>query len=301
MTASMIPGFVRHDIDANGPRLSVHLGGEGPPLLLLHGYPQTHATWQRIAPALAARFSCVIPDLPGYGDSAAPADDPDAAAPPMSKRAIAGRMLALMAGLGHDRFHVLGHDRGARVAYRLALDAPQAVARLGIIEVIPTGEMWRAYDADMALKSYHWTFLAQPAPLPERMIGADPEGYVDWTLRSWTQAGDLSAFAPEALASYRAQARDPARIHAMCEDYRAGAGFDRALDDADRAAGRTIAAPVHFVWSEGGFPARTGDPMGLWRAWAPRLTGGSVPAGHFAQEEAPDAVLAAYLPFFTEG
>ncbi|MFT6772421.1 MAG: haloacetate dehalogenase [Paracoccaceae bacterium] len=295
---SLLPGFTRRDIVIDGARIAVHVGGDGPPLLMLHGYPQTHATWLGTAPGLAARFTCVVPDLPGYGDSEALPDGPPDA-PLMSKRALAARMVALMATLGHGRFHVLGHDRGARVSYRLALDHPDAVDRLGIIEVVPTAEMWRAFTADMALKTYHWTFLAQPYPLPERMIDASPEAYIDWTLQSWTRAGDLSAFPPAALATYRAQARSPASIHAMCQDYRAGATVDRALDEADRAAGRTILAPLHFLWSDSGFPARTGDPLALWRRWAPHVTGAPVAAGHFAQEENPGAVLKAYLPFFS--
>ena len=199
------------------------------------------------------------------------------------------------------RAHLLGHDRGGRVAYRFALDHPDRLDRLGIIEIVPTGDFWDSWTADLAMKAYHWTFLAQPAPLPERMIGADPDAYIDWTLQSWTLSRDLSAFSPAALASYRAQAADPAHLHAMCADYRAGATFDRALDLADRAAGRHITAPFHFLYAEAGFPAQTGDPLALWRQWAPHVTGSACISGHFAMEENPQAVLDAFLPHFRDG
>jgi haloacetate dehalogenase len=204
-----------------------------------------------------------------------------------------------MDALGLERAHVLGHDRGARVTYRLALDHPDRVARLGIVEVVPTGDFWAAWSADLGLKAYHWTFLAQPAPLPERMILADGPGYLDWTLASWTKAGDLSPFSDAALAAYRAQAADPARVSAMCADYRAGATVDRALDEADRTAGRRIAAPLRFIWAADGFPARTGDPLAIWRCWADDVTGSEIAGvGHFAMDEAPGAVLDAMLPHF---
>jgi len=194
---------------------------------------------------------------------------------------------------------MIGHDRGARVAYRMALDHPGRIDRLGIVEIVPTGDFWAAWTAELALKAYHWTFLAQPAPLPEALIAADGPGYIDRTLASWTRAGDLSAFAPEALASYRGQAADPARVAAMCNDYRAGATIDRDLDKADRAAGRQITAPLRFVWAQNGFPARTGDPLGIWRRWAKDVTGTEISGcGHFAMEEAPEAFLAAMLPHF---
>jgi haloacetate dehalogenase len=170
---------------------------------------------------------------------------------------------------------------------------------MGIIEIVPTADFWRAWDRELALRAYHWTFLAQPAPLPETLINADGPGYIKRTLASWSLTGDLSAFAPAALDSYLRQATDPSRIAAMCADYRAGAGIDRALDEADRAAGRKIVAPLHFVWAAGGFPARTGDPLAIWQAWADTVSGGCIPGcGHFAMEEAPDAVLEHMLPHF---
>lgn len=293
----MIAGFQTQRVDTGALRLSVHRGGTGTPLILLHGYPQTHKAWARVAPRLAERHDVIIPDLRGYGDSDAPADDD--AHITYSKREMAKDIIGLMDALGLDRAHVLGHDRGARVAYRMALDHPARVARLGIIEVIPTGAFWEHWSADVALKAYHWTFLAQPYPLPERMIGADPAGYLDWTLAQWSLDKSLAVFSPEALESYRAQMRQPARVHALCADYRAGATTDRALDDADRAAGRKIAAPVHFLYAEAGFPASTGDPAAIWRDWADTVTAESCVSGHFAMEENPEAVLGAFLPFFT--
>ncbi len=295
---SGIPGFSARRVDCGGSGLAVHEAGRGAPVVLLHGFPQTHVAWARVAPRLAQEFRVIVPDLRGYGGSDAPADD--AAHSVYSKRAMAADVVGLMEALGIGRAAVLGHDRGARVAYRLALDHPDRVTRLGILEVVPTGDFWAAWDADLALKAWHWTFLAQPAPLPERMIGADPVWWLERLLASWSLSGDLSAFEVEALQSYRAQIRDPARLAAMCADYRAGATVDRQLDVSDRAAGRQIAAPVRFLWAEDGFPARTGDPLGLWRVWAPEVTGSACRAGHFVMEENPQAVLDAFLPFLRD-
>jgi haloacetate dehalogenase len=291
-----IEGFARDRIDLGEITMSVQQAGTGAPLILLHGFPQNGMCWGKIAPTLARHFHVVVPDLRGYGQSDAPPDDDAHTA--YSKRRMAADIVALMDHLKIDRARIVGHDRGARVAYRLALDHPARVDRLGIIEVVPTGDFWAAWDAELAMAAYHWTFLAQPAPLPERMIGADPVAYIDWTLQSWTKSRTLYPFAADALGSYRAQARDPARIHAMCADYRAGATTDRALDQADGAAGRKIAVPVYFLWAEAGFPARTGDPLGVWRRWADTVSGASIPGcGHFAMEEAPEAVLGALSPF----
>jgi len=293
---SDLPGFTRARIATNGITLSVHRAGAGAPLILLHGYPQNHMCWLNVAPALAERFDVIVPDLRGYGDSGTPPDD--AGHTVYSKREMARDIVGLMDALEIRRAHVLGHDRGARVAYRLALDHPARVNRLGIVEIVPTGDFWAAWTADLALKAYHWTFLAQPSPWPERLIGADPVGYIDFTLAGWTLAKSLDAFPPAALAAYRRQAADPARIAAMCADYRAGATTDRRIDEADRAAGARIAAPVMFLWAETGFPAQTGRPAELWRTWADDVRDASCRSGHFAMEEAPDAVLDAFVPFF---
>lgn len=293
---SAIEGFAERRIDVGHITLNLHEGGEGPPLVLLHGYPQNALCWSRVAPAFAAGFRTLVPDLRGYGRSDAPPDDADHRA--YSKRTMAEDILRLLDKLGIERAAILGHDRGGRVAYRFALDHPDRLTRLGIVEIVPTADFWAAWSAELALKAYHWTFLAQPAPLPERMIGADPVAYADWTLAAWTRARSLDVFPPAALASYRAQMADPARLAAMCADYRAGATFDRAADEADRAAGRRIRAPLRFLWAEGGFPASTGDPEALWRRWADKVTGASCVSGHFVMEENPQAVLDCFLPFF---
>lgn len=291
----MIDGFTQSYIQCGDIRLSVHRAGHGTPLILLHGYPQNHHCWEHVAPTLAQEFDVIIPDLRGYGDSDAPADD--AAHTTYAKRQMAADIVALMDTLGLKAAHILGHDRGGRVAYRFALDHPDRLLKLGIIEIVPTGDFWANWSADLAMKAYHWTFLAQPNPLPENMIGADPTAYINWTLTQWTNAQSLTIFSEEALASYRAQAHDPAHLHAMCADYRAGATTDRAIDDTETG---TINAPLHFLWAEGGFPAQTGDPAAQWRKWAPDLTHESCISGHFAMEENPDAVLNAFLPHFRD-
>ncbi|MEM7722500.1 MAG: alpha/beta hydrolase [Pseudomonadota bacterium] len=294
---SDIDGFTQRRVATNGIHLSVHRGGIGAPLILLHGYPQNHMCWRKIAPRLAQDFDVIIPDLRGYGYSDAPPGDPGNAT--YSKRKMANDIAGLMDALNIDRAHILGHDRGARVSYRFALDHPNRLDRLGIIEIVPTGDFWAAWNADLALKAYHWTFLAQPAPLPERMINADGPAYIDWTLQSWTHVKDLTPFEGAALDSYRKQAADPARVAAMCNDYRSGATFDRALDEADRAKGARIDAPLHFIWAKGGFPAQSGDTLDAWRGWASDVTGTEIAqSGHFVMEEQPDAVLAAVLPHF---
>lgn len=291
-----IPGFTRSRIALPGITLSVQQAGTGPALVLLHGFPQNGMCWEKVAPAFAARHRVIIPDLRGYGDSDAPPDD--AAHSVYSKRRMAQDLVALLDALGVPVADVLGHDRGARVAYRFALDHPQRLRRLGIVEIVPTADFWAAWNAELALKAWHWTFLAQPAPLPERMIGADPVAWVDSALQGWTLARSSACFGAAALAGYREQAEDPARVAAMCADYRAGATTDRRIDEADRAAGRRIAAPLRFLWAEGGFPGSTGDPAAIWRRWAYDVTDAACRSGHFVMEEAPEAVLDTYLPFF---
>jgi haloacetate dehalogenase len=285
--ALRLPG-ARPDVE-----IFARTGGEGPPLLLLHGYPQTHLAWRLVAPLLAERFSVVAADLRGYGESAAPPDEGET----YSKRAMGADMVAAMAALGFGRFHVAGHDRGGRVAYRLALDMPQVVDRLAVLEIAPTLAMWEAFDARLAHRAYHWTFLAQPAPFPERLIGGDPLFHLEWTLRSWTKAKTLDCF-EGALEGYRASFSQPPRIAAFCADYRAGFGADRAADEADLAAGRTIAAPTLLVAGAGGFPAATGDPAAHWRRFAPDVRAVMVECGHFPMEEAPEATAAALTAHF---
>lgn len=290
-----LEGFETRIVEPDGVPIALHMAGEGPPLLLLHGFPQNHMCWERVAPELASRNRVIVADLRGYGMSGAP-ESRDGAL--YAKRVMARELVRAMVELGHERFDVLGHGRGARVAYRMALDHPDRVHRLGIIEIVPTWDMWASWSAELGLAAYHWTFLAQPWPLPERLIGADPGGWLDHTLASWTGAGTLEPFSEAALASYRAQIADPARLHAMCADYRAGATVDRALDAADLAEGNRIRARTRLLFAQGGFPARTGDPLAHWRKWCDDIDAMPVESGHFVMEEAPEAVISAFAPFF---
>ena len=289
----LFPGFAERRI-TTGADVHIYLRtrGLGPPLLLLYGYPQTHVAWHKIAADLARHYTVVAMDLRGYGASSAPGGDAEHKT--YSKRTMAEDCLAVMRTLGHDRFMVAGHDRGGRVAYRLALDHPQAVSALLPVDIFPTAEVWRRTTADSMLKSYHWAFLAQPRPMPETLIGKDPAYYLDYTLKSWAKSRDLSAFSPEALAHYRALLQDPARVHAVCEDYRAGATIDRVLDEADLAAGRKIECPTFVLWARSYLP---GDPLAVWKTWCTNVTGASIDSGHFLAEENPKDMLAALLPF----
>ena len=294
-----IPGFEKSFVETNGIKIAVHTGGRGPCLVLLHGFPQNHMCWSKIATALSRSYRCLIPDLRGYGESDAPKDT--APYQGYSKRNMAIDITGMLDAFGIEKASIVGHDRGARVAYRLALDSPHRVDRIVILEVVPTGELWRCWNAELAYNAYHWTFLAQPAPLPERMISADPVAYMDWTLASWTLSRSLEPFSRAALDSYRLQAKDPNRIAAMCSDYRAGAGIDRAIDEEDRKVGRKIAAPLHFIWSESGFPNQTGDPMGIWQSMCEQLTGESIPdCGHFIIEENPHGLLPKITKFLNK-
>ncbi len=295
MGESIFPGYENRLVSIGDQKISVHVGGTGTPLLLLHGYPQNHTAWLKLAAPLARHFSCVIADLPGYGASSIPGDVPDHET--FSKRRTAALLVTAMASMGYTNFGVMGHDRGARVAYRMALDHPTKIRRVVIIEIVPTSDMWSAFNAEMAIKAYHWSFLAQPSPLPERLIAGDPVFYLEWTLRSWAMGNSLDAFDPRSLESYREQMCDPARVHAMCEDYRAGTSIDRSLDLSDKARGAKITAPLLFVWSNLGFPKKTGDPLGVWRGWSDDLSGAEIDCGHFMPEENPDALLAAAVPF----
>ncbi len=288
-------GFSAHEIALGEATIFARVGGAGPPLLLLHGYPQSHLMWARVAPALAARFTVVVADLRGYGRSSAP---PSHNGERYSKRVMAKDAIALMSSLGHETFAVAGHDRGGRVAYRLALDHPERVTKIAVLDIVPTWEMWAGMDAARAMTVYHWMFLAQPEPLPETLIGAADQTYLDHTLASWTADRSLKSFAPDALEAYRAAFRDPVRVHATCEDYRAGATIDRALDGADLAAGRKIEAPLLALWGATGIPARGEGPLAVWRRWASNVSGSGIECGHFLPEEAPEATTKALAAFF---
>jgi haloacetate dehalogenase len=292
---ALFPGFRPRRIRTRESEIHAVVGGDGPPVLLLHGYPQSHACWHRVAPALVSRFTVVCPDLRGYGDSGRPRSDATHRA--YAKRTMAGDQLQVMAQLGFDRFAVVGHDRGGRVAYRLALDHPERVTRLAVLDMVPTLETWTAMDQRAGLATYHWFFLAQPSDLPERLIGADPDYFLRWTLESW--AGRSDAFDARALAEYRRAFRDPEVIHGTCEDYRAGATVDLEDDAADRGH-RRIRCPVLSLWGERQPDGRAWDPVAIWRGWADDVRGQPVPCGHFLAEEAPADTLAALAPFLAQ-
>jgi haloacetate dehalogenase len=293
--SDFFPGFAKREIAVGDVALHLRIGGAGPPLVLLHGYPQSHAMWRRVAPALAERFTIIVPDLRGYGHSSAPASRNGEA---YSKRVMGADIVALMGALGHQRFSLAGHDRGGRVSYRLALDHPERIEKLAVLDIVPTGEMWRGMDAARAMSVYHWMFLAQPEPLPETLISRAPREYIDHTLASWTATKSLECFGEAALESYRAAFADPARVHATCEDYRAGATIDRAADEADLAAGKKIAPPLLALWGEAGIPAAGASVLDVWRRWASDARGHGVPGGHFLPEEAPEETAKALMDFF---
>ena len=294
--ANLFSDFAEHRIDTSAGEIFARTGGSGPPLLLLHGYSQTHVMWHRVAPVLAPYFSLVIPDLPGYGSSAVPKADAQHA--PYDKRSMAKAMVEVMDRLDHKSFRVAGHDRGGRVAYRLALDHGARLERMATLDIVPTYDMWHGMDRNMAMKVWHWPFLAQPAPLPEMLIEKAPVEYLEWKMASWTKAKNLSAFDPRALDHYRAAFSQPARIHAHCEDYRAGFGADLANDEADRAADKTIGCKLLALWGGVGIANETGGPLKIWREWAPQATGQVIDSGHFLTEENPDATAKALLEFF---
>lgn len=293
--ADLFPGFASRTVSTEGGRIFARVGGAGPPLALLHGFPQTMAMWHRLAPALARAFTVVAIDLRGYGWSAAPRSKGGAL---YAKRRMAEDIVAVMDDLGHARFALAGHDRGARVGYRLALDQPGRLTALVLLDIVPTAEVWRAMEAGRP-QAPHWRTLAAPEPQPETDIGANPDAYFEELLRRWSRAGSLAAFDPRALAHYRAAWGDPSRVHAMCEDYRAGATLDRAADEADLAAGRTIDGPVHVLASTGYLQKDGGEAaLETWRrTFAPQATGTVLDCGHFIAEEASAEAEASVLPF----
>src|SRR6476619_6145529 len=280
----MFEGFTLTTIDTGEATIRLRHGGSGPPLLLLHGNPQTHVMWHRVAPRLAEEFSVVATDLRGYGDSAKPPSAPDHL--PYSKRVMARDQLEVMRQLGHERFYVAGHDRGGRVAYRMALDHPERVLKLAVLDIVPTWEAYQRADMAFGLGYWHWYFLAQPFDFPERLIGADPDFY-------FLQRGEREqVFAPEALAEYLRCFRNPETIHAICEDYRAGATLDYRFDEIDHRQQRRISCPTLALWGRRGALEQWYDTLALWREWADDVRGRALDSGHYLPEEAPDETYA---------
>jgi len=268
-----------------------------PALLLLHGFPQTHVLWRRVAQQLGARYFLVMPDLRGYGDSFKPADEAEQAQ--MSKRAMAQDVVQLMQSLGHEQFFLCGHDRGGRVSHRLALDHPQRVRKLAVLDIAPTLDMYASTDMDFARAYYHWFHLIQPAPLPERMIAGDALPYLHTKLGGWGNAG-LSIFEPQALAEYE-RCFTPATIHTMCEDYRASAGIDLAHDRLSRERGEKVACDLLVLWGARGVVQRMFQPLALWQAQcAGTVSGQTLPCGHYMPEECPDEVARLLGEFMAE-
>jgi len=292
----MFSGFERQVAEVNGTTINYVRGGSGPALLLLHGHPQTHVIWHKVAAALAERFTVVAADLRGYGDSGKPAGLPDHSN--YSKRVMGQDQIDLMASLGFDEFFLMGHDRGGRVAYRMALDHPVAIRKLVLLDIAPTLAMYEQTSLEFATAYYHWFFLIRPAPFPETLLSSHPEDYLKQTIGG--RSAGLKPFTPEAYAEYLRCLRDPATIHGICEDYRASASIDLEYERQDLAAGNKIRCDVLALWGKQGVIERCFDPLTEWRKLTEegRLGGRALDCGHYVPEEAPEELLAEILPFF---
>lgn len=288
----MFEGFETFDLQTEAGAIHGVIKGAGPPLLLLHGYPQTHVIWHKVAPRLAEAFTVVATDLRGYGDSAKPPGGAEHAA--YAKRAMANDQVAVMRQLGFERFDVAGHDRGGRVAHRMALDHPERVRRLAVLDIAPTHWMYTTTDMEFARGYFHWFFLIQPYDLPERLIAADVEHWLRSKFGQWGR--DQHAITAEAYAEYRRCFSNPTAIHASCEDYRASAGIDLRHDEAD--LNRQLTAPVLVLWGEKGFVGRKYDLLAIWRQRAVEVAGHGLPCGHYLPEEAPEETYQALREFF---
>ncbi len=287
----MFEGFERRRIRTGEAEINLAAGGNGPPLLLLHGYPQTHVMWHKVAPGLAQEFTVVAADLRGYGDSSKPETDADHAS--YSKRAMAGDMAEVMTALGYDTFFVAGHDRGGRVAHRLALDHAERVTKLAVLDIAPTREMYRDTTDEFARLYWHWFFLIQPAPFPETMIGADAMAYL--RKKCGSGSAGMTPFSEEAWAEYERCFGDPETVRASCEDYRAAATIDIRHDDEDGS--RRVSCPLLVIWGANGVIERCFDPLALWRERAENVEGYALPAGHYLAEEVPEGVENALKSF----
>jgi haloacetate dehalogenase len=290
--------FEALEVEGDGASIFVRRFGSGPPVLLLHGFPQTHLMWRAVAPLLIERFTVVCADLRGYGRSSCPPSRADHA--PYAKRAMANDMVAVMETLGHPHFSIVGHDRGGRVAYRLALDHPRRVERLAVLDIIPIAEAWERADKRLATGYWPWSLLAQPAPLPERLLSAAPDAVVDNALGGWGSGAET--FDAASRTHYIEALRDGAHVHAICEEYRAAATLDHSHDVSDRNAGRRIACPVLVLWSGRGplnaWYAEDGGPLALWRRWADDVRGQPLDGGHFFPEEIPERTAEELGAFF---
>ncbi|GAB2469357.1 alpha/beta fold hydrolase [Jatrophihabitans fulvus] len=293
MTLDGLAAFRAERIAAGGTDIAVRTAGSGPPVVLLHGYPQTHVMWHHVAPALAETHTVVLPDLRGYGDSAKPGGGERHEA--YAKRTMAADIAVVMTALGHDRFAVVGHDRGARVAHRLCLDHPDRVTRAAVLDIVPTRHVYATADRALGLAYYHWFFLAQPYDHPERLIGADPERWVTHHLASWSRVPD--AFDPLAVSEYVRAFSDPDAIRASCEDYRAGADIDIEHDDQSYELGERVRCPLLVLWGADGFVGRNYDVLGVWSEYALEVGGQALDCGHFVPEERPAETLAALQRF----
>lgn len=289
----MFDGFKHVSAIAGDVPIHAIQGGRGPALLLLHGHPQTHAIWHKVASALAEHFTVVAADLRGYGDSGKPLGDADHAN--YAKRRMALDQVELMHGLGHESFAVIGHDRGARVAVRMALDHPRSVTRLVTLDIAPTLAMYEQTSLNFARAYWHWFFLVRPAPFPETLIRSDPDLYLRQTIGA--RSAGLAPFTREAYAEYLRCLSDPATAHGICEDYRASIGCDLDHDRASLAAGEQIRCPMLALWGESGVVGKCFEPLREWRRWAPHVEGGALPCGHYIPEEAPAELLERAMPF----
>ena len=290
----MFEGFERVRIETEGASINAVYGGKGPPVLLLHGYPQTYAMWHLVAPRLAESYTVVATDLRGYGDSSKPDGGVDHAG--YSKRAMATDQVEVMEALGFGTFAVVGHDRGGRVAHRMALDHPERVTKLAVLDIVPTHYVFATVDKELAMAYYHWFFLIQPYDLPERLIVADPDYFLGKKLGGWGTG--IEVFAPEAYAEYERCFRDPKTVHASCEDYRAAATVDLEHDEADRD--RRIESPLLALWGEKGVVERLYDVLEVWREYARDVRGRALPCGHYLPEERPGETVEELVSFLED-